>query len=133
MKILVGLAAGLLLVVTGLAVYERQVVGPGAVTTAPTAEGTPQTEVFARYFTAVTLTDTTVASQYSLRLKWTKIKPTPAGTVLVRTVDKARSIFIAESAPLDIQGYSGINIKNPGLPGDYELWLYVVDQGNESL
>ncbi|MFA5359008.1 MAG: hypothetical protein WC310_04305 [Patescibacteria group bacterium] len=94
----------------------------------------PREELFTKYFVQSTLTKETYTTDENIEVNWQLQKNLPITTkFLVKLVDKNQGIFISETEALDLTKYNGAKIKNPGKAGEYEAWVYLIEDGSVQL
>ncbi|MBI5621780.1 hypothetical protein HY933_02885 [Candidatus Falkowbacteria bacterium] len=114
------------------AVYIRLTTPPAQpLTNQPNLTEVPRAELYDNYFKKLELSATTLTPTDQPQVTWQLTDTARAGTQYsLKVLDTAKEIFISETAPMNLAEFSGSAFGNPGTPGQYELWVYLMETDN---
>jgi len=130
-KVLVVIAAVILALVVIASGYTYWTGQAAPMDTLNVSAEQPRAEVFEKFFEAVTLDKATYATGERPIIRWDMKQSN--GDFIVKVLDTSRDIFISTTLATPLGETSGSEFRLPTATGDYQAWLYIVEQDQEIL
>lgn len=136
-KILIIIAVVILVIGLGSYIYFYFACQPeksGEQTSSIPSNVVPREELYQSYFSSLSLTKQTFTTKDKVLVNWELKENIPESTQYVlKLVDKEKAIFISETQPEVLKDYDGSTFPTLPDPGEYEFWVYLIEDSTESL
>lgn len=129
--IIAAIVVAALALICGLTIRLLMNIGQQPTESAATTKESVRPELFQKYFGTLSLDKNSYTPTDQPQVKWQLQPNTPAKTqAIFKVLNLEKDIFVSETSPVILKDFTGSYFGNPKTPGNYELWVYLIESDN---